>query len=143
MSIVINHHPKGDFVKFNQRKIKQLIQSKTLPTVTTATGEVFPVDDVGFVFYGNRWEIESYPSEEDIETARQIMMDVRMGPARQGCSKRLSLSEIKTKLEDKENVPYVTNGAMILAASQLRWKIEQEDINGIVLVCRNWWFSIG
>jgi hypothetical protein len=143
MSIVINHHPKGDMIKFNQTKVKRFVQSKTLPSIATANGEIFPVDDVGFVFYGVRWEIESYPSEEDIEAARQIMLDVRMGPPRQGCSKRLSLNEIKTKLEDKMGIPYVTNGAMILAASRLRWKIEQEDINGIVLVCRNWWFSLG
>lgn len=142
MSFVFEPKSSG-FPRFTRDHVSALLDEGRLPSVKTASKETFPVDDVGFVFTGKRWEIESFPNEDHIEQAKKNLTNaVPCGGAR-GASKSVALSEIKAKLEDRFDVPYVTNGAMILAAAKLGWTIRQENINGIVFVSRKWWNSLG
>lgn len=133
--------PSG-FHRYNRKEIDLIIQSKIYPVVKVASGGLFPVDETGFICNGETiWQADKPPTEEHIEKALRVMRQVPQYGYRHGLTKQLSLSDIKAKCEMNPDFEYVTNGAFIVAASKLGWKIEQDRIYGLINVSRKWWNS--
>lgn len=123
----------------------KLLHIKTfskLASVKVLRGESFLVDVVGFVFIGKRWSVSRAPTASEIADAKKLVLRAQASYGKRGAGLRVSLYEVKKVLEDRFPGCSVSNGAMILAASQLGWSIEQEDINGIVVVDRRWWKGV-
>ena len=130
----------GGFTRFSVEDVKKIIESKEWPVVKTASGKLFPVDELGFVYSGSaRWELDAAPSAEHINRAMEVLKAIPRSNQQKGSWKRISLSDLKVVCENNPDFEYITNGAFIVAASKLNWKIEQEEIYGLIAVPRSWW----
>ncbi len=130
----------GGFTKFSAQDVQRIIESKDWPVVKTASNKSFPVDELGFIYAGSaRWELDVPPSEEHIERAIEVLRGIPKTDKKKGSWKRISLSDLKVVCENDPDFRYITNGAFIVAASRLLWRIEQEEIYGLIAVPRGWW----
>jgi hypothetical protein len=136
----INPKFKGEIVRFTRPKVQALIDKKSHPIVRTCNSGELPVDAVGFVGPFKRWDLDYPPDQADIEIATKILK-ASIPAATNGQQKSVSLAEIRNRFESNEEYGFCTDGAMIVAAGKLGWKITQNDLDGLVNVSRKWWNS--
>ena len=134
----------GGWHIYSRDDIKLIIESEQYPVVQTVSGESFPVDETGFLCYEYKiYQAGPPPSEDDIERARKVMQSIREVRSKNGAVRRIAFSDIKAGCETNDDFDYIPNGAFIVAASRLGWRITQEAIYGIVSVSRSWWNKFG
>jgi hypothetical protein len=73
--------------------------------------------------------------------AKEIVSQLRLTNNR-GAVKAVSLEEVQSAIENRNGTEPCTNGAMIVAASEMRIPMKQIGIDAIVNVSRNWFNSV-
>ncbi len=122
--------------------IDLIVGKKKLPIVKTVNSGFLPVDVCGFFAPRlRRWVLCPAPDENDIRLAKEIVSQLRLTNNR-GAVKAVSLEEVQSAIENRNGTEPCTNGAMIVAASDMRIPIKQIGIDAIVNVSRNWFNSV-